>query len=676
MRTTFTILFILLLRATAWSQVIFDEVSLNSGIKHTSIASDFMGAAVAVFDYNNDGWQDIYLTGGLKPDRLFKNLGKGIFTDATAEAGGFMASMTYKTTSVITADLDNDGYREVIVGTGRDMPTFVYKNNRNGTFTEITPQTGITTNKYTMGILAGDYNLDGRVDLYFLNYVQVPRPLFNATGSVIGYNHICYPNEFFSNNGSFAFSEMGAALGLDNTGCSLAGIFTDIDGDYKPDIYIANDFGNFTTPTVKHKNAFLKSLYPAASFQDLSITSQLNDSIFGMGITQADYDKDGLLDIYVTNLGRNVLHRQVSPGVFQDVTTSAGVEDAKDQDNLLVVGWGTAFFDYDNDGYEDLYVSNGYIPAVKAYEAGLNNENKLFHNLKNGLFADVSAAAKVNENKLHRGMAVADFDNDGDEDIIVTKLVTTTVPLQDNVLLYKNQQNLGHHWIQVSVKGSTNPTHLDAFGSTVKVYFNNTKTIRTLQGGSSHASQNSAVLHFGLNSASVVDSVQVFWPGGTKSTVKLPPADKHILIEENQSGYKIRGCMNPAAANYDPQATQDFGCFIPVQGCTNVTASNYNPIANVNNNTCDFTVVTDVMSENPGPRAAVYPNPMKQELYIQVTAGQDNGFELFDLQGKSVYQLGFSENQVAIRPDIREGLYYYRLTSYGKTIKTGKILKQ
>ncbi len=663
---------------TCMGQVVFDEASLNSGMKHNAIASDFMGAAVAVFDYNNDGWQDIYLTGGLEPDKLFKNLGKGIFKDATSEAGGFAASISYKTTSVVTADLDNDGYREVIVGTARNMPMFVYKNNKNGTFTHITPSTGITTTKNTMGVVAGDYNLDGLVDLYVLNYVQTPRTILDSNGDIAGYAHTCYPNEFYKNNGSMTFSEIAASLSVDNTGCSLAAIFTDIDGDYKPDLYVANDFGNFNTQFVKHKNVFLKNLHPSPTFQDLSIVSHLNDSIFGMGIAQADYDKDGLQDIYVTNLGRNVLHRQTSPGVFQDVTTAAGVEDGKDPNNLNVVGWGTAFLDYDNDSYEDLYVSNGYVPASKAYETGLKEDNKLYHNLKNGTFEDVSLAAKVNEHEMHRGMAVGDFDNDGDEDMIVTKLVSTGVPLQTNVLLYMNQQSLGRHWLQVSLKGSASPTHLDAYGSTVKVFYNNTKSIKTLQGGSSHASQNSSVMHFGLNTTAVVDSVQVFWPGGTKSTVKLPPVDSHILIEENQAGFKIRGCMTNSGGvtNYNPLATQNYGCYIPVPGCTNVEASNYNSAANLNNNTCDFTLVTDVMDERAAGGAAVYPNPMKQELYIRAPAGQDQTFELFDGQGKSVYRAEFSENQITLKPDIREGLYYYRLTSNGKTIKTGKIIKQ
>lgn len=660
----------------AAGQVAFEEVSLISGIKHYAVASDFMGAAVAVFDYNNDGWQDIYFTGGLQADKLYKNLGMGIFKDVTEEAGGFKASLTYKTTSVVTADLDNDGYREIIVGTGRDMPSFIYKNNQDGTFTNITAQTTINTTKYTMGIAAGDYNLDGKVDLYFLNYVKTPRPLFSSTGSVTGYNHTCYPNEFFQNNGGFVFSEIGASLGINDEGCSLAGIFTDIDGDYKPDLYVANDFGNFNTQFVKHKNVFLKNLYPAASFQDMSMVSHLNDSIFGMGIAQADYDKDGLLDIYVTNLGRNVLHRQTSPGIFQDVTTAAGVENAKDADNLYVVGWGTAFFDYDNDGYEDLYVSNGYIPAVKLFEAGLENENVLYHNLTNGMFQDVSAESKVNERGIHRGMAVGDFDNDGDEDLIVTKLVTTGVPVETNALLYKNPQNPGHHWIQVSLKGSTSPTHLDAFGSTVKVFYNNTKSIKTLLGGSSHASQNSSVLHFGLNTTTVIDSVEVFWPGGTKSTISLPPVDRHILIVENQTGFKIRGCTDAYAANHDPQATQNYGCYLPVPGCTHVKAINYDPNANFNNNTCEFAVVTEIATEEINSNTMVYPNPMKHELFIRVPAGHGHAFELFDLQGKSIFQLEFSENQVTVRPDIREGLYYYRITSYGKTIKTGKVIKQ
>ncbi|MDZ4716812.1 MAG: FG-GAP-like repeat-containing protein [Cytophagales bacterium] len=660
----------LLINTPLMAQSAFLEGSLDHGMKHISVASDFMGAAVAVFDYNNDGWQDVYLTGGLHSDKLFKNLGGGVFTDVTNAAGGFHASTGYKTTSVVTADLNNDGFREVIVGTARNMPLFVYQNNGDGTFTHITPSTGMTTTKNTQAIVAGDYNLDGRVDIYVINYVLVPRVVLDGNGDIIGYNHTCSPNDFYQNNGNFVFQEIGASLGADDAGCGLAGLFTDIDGDYMPDLFVANDFGVFTNLP----NRFYHNNFPAGGLQDQSVSSQLNAAIFGMGIAQGDYDKDGLLDLYVTNLGRNILHRQTSAGVFQNVTTSAGVGDATDSKGLNVVGWGTAFLDYDNDGYEDLYVSNGYVPSSKTYETGLNNENKLFHNLKNGTFEDVSVAANVNDNKMHRGMAVGDFDNDGDEDMIVTKLVSTGVPLETNVLYYINQQGKNHHWLQVSLKGTSATTTRDAYGSTVKVHYANTRSIKTLAGGSSHASQNSSVLHFGLFTNTLIDSVEVFWPGGSRTRIKTPPTDTHLFIEENSSTFLIRGCTNPAATNFNPQATQNYGCYFPVAGCTNVTASNYNPTANVNDGSC--TLVTGLAHAEALPEVVLYPNPLSSHLTVEVSTDEPKTLELFDVQGRSVYNVAIQGRRETVYPLIITGLYYYRLTSHGKILKTGKLFKQ
>ena len=653
----------------SFAQASFTEESLSHGMEHVSIASDFMGAAVAIFDYNNDGWQDVYLTGGLHHDKLFKNLGNGFFTDATTAAGGFQASVGYKTTSVVTADLNNDGFREIIVGTARNMPMFVYQNNANGTFTHITPTTGVNTIKNTQAIVTGDFDLDGRIDIYVINYVKTPITIFDADGNIVGYNHTCSPNDLYRNLGGLTFADVSATSGADNNGCGLAGLFTDIDGDYKPDLYVANDFGAFT----HIPNAFLKNMNPGA-FINLSSSSELDASIFGMGIAHGDYDKDGLLDIYVTNLGRNILYHQISPGVFEDVTTAANVEDAKDPNGLNVVGWGTAFIDVDNDSYEDLYVANGYVPAAKTYETSQNSENKVFRNLKNGTFEDVSEASHANDNKMHRGMAVGDMDNDGDEDMVVTKLLSTGVPVQTNVLYYINNQNLNHHWIQVGLKGNGTTTNRDGFGSTVKVHYNHTIGIKGLSGGSSHASQNTSVLHFGLNTTSVIDSVEVFWPGGARTRVLSPPVDTHILIEQNVPGFAIRGCTNPSAANYNLQATQNYGCYFPVPGCTDATASNYNPAANANDGSCDF--ITAIPEKALSLTAAVYPNPMHSELSINTTSRERTHVELFDIQGRLVLQSEFSGGETTLKPDISAGLYYYRITSNGITIKTGKIIKQ
>jgi hypothetical protein len=661
---------------------LFQEGAVTHGMQHLAVASDFMGAAVAVFDYNNDGWQDVYLTGGLEKDKLYKNLGNGVFSDVTSAAGGFSASTGYKTTSVVTADLNNDGFREIIVGTARNMPMFIYKNNGDGTFTHVTPSTGITSQFNTYASVTGDYDLDGKLDIYIINYVQVPRVRLDGVGDLIGYNHTCAPNELYRNLGGLAFQEVSGSAGVMdtvhvppppadggpvNSGCGLAGLFTDINGDYLPDLYVANDFGMFT----RIGNAYYQNNYPTIGFSDRRAQSGLDAEIFGMGIAQGDYDKDGKLDLYVTNLGRNILYRQTTPGSFSDVTTAAGVEDAKDPANLNVVSWGTAFFDYDNDGYEDLYVSNGYVPAAKAYETSQASENKLYHNLKNGAFEDVSALSTTNDKRMHRGMAVGDFDNDGDEDMIVTKLLSTGVPVQDYTLYYINQQNLPHHWLQVSVVGNGTTTNRDGFGATVKVHYALTHGVKSLSGGSSHASQNSSVLHFGIGTATTIDSVEVFWPGGSRTRVMNPPIDKHIRVEQGIAGFAILGCMNTAANNYDNQATVNYGCYSEVRGCTTVGAFNYNSAANTDDGSCQF--VTALPGETI-PGSAVYPNPLTQSLTVRTAKA--SMLELFDVQGRRIFQVTIDQPEITVQPELAPGLYIYRLTSYGHVIQTGKLVKQ
>ncbi len=666
------LLSLLTISSSQSQSVVYKENSLSRGLSQVVVANDLMGGGVAVFDYNNDGWQDIFLVSGIAKSKLFKNLGNGIFTDATQEAGGFARTGAIRTMGVVTGDLDNDGHPEIIISTGRDLPNIVYKNNGNGTFTEITNESGLRTTSYTIPILVGDYNLDGLLDVYMINYIKTPRSVFDSQGGVIGFAHICYPNELFVNNGNLQFTEMAEALGVADAGCGLGGIFTDVDGDYLPDLYIANDFGEWTG----WPNALYKNTYPDLGFDNISEASNSNAAIYGMGVAQGDINNDGLLDLHATNMGSNVLYQNNGDGTYTDITDNASISNARTASGLYNVGWGTVFTDPDNDGREDLFISYGYVPGSKIIETSWTSEDKFYYNAGSLPFLDIGRTIGLGDRDLSRGSAIADFDNDGDEDIIATKLIVTSAGVKPNVLFYENKTINTNKWVQISLQGSGVTVNRDAFGSTVKVYAGDLLKVETLSGGSSHASQSSKVFHIGLGQKTSIDSVEVFWPGGKRQVIKNLEVNTHYFIEEDIAGFKINGCNDPSAANFNPEATRSYGCFYPKSGCTNPTYANYDPQANVNDGSCqnNTEIITSVFAEKR-ILAAVYPNPFQERLNIDVARSGNYKIEIFNGQGQLVNSLHFSATENLWYPALGNGLFYYRILLGSNVIQSGKLIK-
>ena len=521
-----------LLSAVGHTQT-FNDVAQTAGIDHLYDPLNAMGGGAVFFDYDNDGWEDLYITGGHGIDHLYQNNQDGTFTNVTATAGLSITEDFY-TIASIAGDIDNDGDQDLFVTTWGPTPSqlqrnLFFVNNGNGTFTESGESYGFTGVTFSMGASFIDYNLDGLLDVYVVNYVETPGFLYDENGQVNGFSHTCFPNQFYHNNGDGTFTEMASTLGVDNVGCALAIMTTDYDMDNDMDLYIANDFGEWVIP-----NTMLENEYPTQSFTDVSTDTGSDVAIYGMGIASADMDKDGDFDYYITNLGRNVLIENDGTHNFQDITTAAGVENTyalDDPGDFFTTGWGTAFLDVNNDTWPDLFVANGKVGAEQFIANGTLDPNKLYLNNGDNTFTDISDAAGVSNQDVARGMAYSDYDKDGDVDIVVV--------IQDGIGFSKTQllQNTWNdssrangHWAQFDLEGTK--SNWDALGAKVKLTVGSDVLLQEVQGSGPHCGQNSSILHFGLGANTTIDKVEVIWPGGDVQDYGAMAVDaRHQLVE-------------------------------------------------------------------------------------------------------------------------------------------------
>jgi len=501
------------------SQPLFEEIGESLGINHAHVSNKHLGGGVAIFDFDNDGWQDVYLTGGQIPDKLLKNVNGQQLVDVSVSSG--IDQITQPTTfGVVTGDVDNDGYRDILVTTEFGEKSILMHNQGDGTFIHL-PNAINDGFDWKSSATFGDVNKDGLLDVYISAYVFQSGFDLDTAGNVIAFEHECSPNQLFLNNGNLTFSNATSLYGVGDVGCALAVAFTDFDNDTDVDLMLANDFGAWVVPSVLFENN-----YPTQNLADIGGQSGMDLEIYGMGIAVGDYDKDADLDYYQTNLGRNVLSRN-DGGIFTDVTTVADCE-SDSTGQLLNTGWGTFFFDADNDSWPDLFVSNGWIQAAEIIATLPNDPNALFRNNGDGTFSDVSISAAIASDKRGRGAAYGDLDNDGRLDFVVNNVHKHVDSTQFEV--YHNISNTAN-WIALKLEGVQ--SNRDAFGSHVRIVSNGNSTIAEVGGGSSHASQNSSIVHFGLGSETMIDSAVITFPSGTERVITSVPVNQVIEVVED-----------------------------------------------------------------------------------------------------------------------------------------------
>lgn len=516
----------ILFTGKSFSQTRFKDVTAEAGIKHVfKVYEGMFGGGACVIDYNKDGFEDVYITGGMNDDVLYKNNGNGTFTNVFENAG-LTLTKKYVTQGVTSADVNRDGFVDIFVTTitSRDKKqtipreiNLLFLNNGNGTFRDATKEYGLDQMySFSTSPSFGDINADGWPDLYVGNYFNE----FTGKLSVINDATVVQANQIAKgylllNEGGKKFKDVSDDYGLDFRGFGFGGVFTDFDNDGDQDLFINYDFGYKRTPDM-----LLENKYPSEKFTDVAKEKGMDLKINSMGTAVGDYNNDGLMDYYMTNIKFNYFMVNQGPGKpFVDKATELGL-------GFFAISWGANFADFDQDGDVDLFVSNGdlnpnCVPMANFYYENLGNK-----------FQDNASAYGLADYGIGRGSVVFDYDNDGDLDLLVVNQepVLPNYPVPSTTKLYRNDSTKGN-WIKIALKGIQAESH--GIGSKIEVEAGGKKMIREIDGGaSSHLSQSSVIAHFGLGSATKIDKITVYWTGGNTQTITNVNANQLLTITE------------------------------------------------------------------------------------------------------------------------------------------------
>ncbi|KAA2219054.1 CRTAC1 family protein [Maribacter flavus] len=518
--------------ANTKGQNVFKDVTDSAGIDHKyKVYEGTFGGGATVFDLNNDGYEDVFITGGMNSDALYLNLGNGKFKDIYASSG-LGKSNLYVTQGAASADVNRDGFRDLFITTitttdgSNKIPraeNLLFLNNGDSTFRDATKDYGLDDlNSFSTGISFGDINADGFPDVFIGNYFQEFKGKLGIIkdATIVSANQTAKSYLLLNKNGE-KFEDVYESYGLGHKGFGFGGVFTDFDNDQDQDLLVNQDFGYKAVPNFLYENE-----YPWPSFRDASAETGMDLTINAMGSAVGDYNGDGWMDYYVTNIKFNWLMENQGKGKpFVDRAKELGTYN-------LAISWGANFADFDHDMDLDLFVSNGDLnpnctPMGNFYFE--NQENK---------FVERGRELEVNDYGIGRGSVLFDMDNDGDQDLlVVNQIPILDYPIESATKLFRNDISNGN-WLKVALKGMSSET--SGIGSRVTVIANSKKLIREIDGGgSSHLSQNSVISHFGLGNSTKVDSIIVDWTGGNRQILLNQNVNQSLTITETeQSSFK------------------------------------------------------------------------------------------------------------------------------------------
>jgi enediyne biosynthesis protein E4 len=523
-------LLLLLCFADLQAQPRFTDATEAAGINHQFVVYEGMfGGGACVFDFNNDGYEDLYLTSGMNDDQLLLNQKDGTFKNIF-EGSGLELTKQYVTQGVAGADVNRDGWVDLFITTinKKDNSTnipraenLLFLNNGNptgagNTFRDATKEYGLEKlYSFSTGGSFGDFNADGYPDLYVGNYfLEYDGPLTEINDATIVNASKTAEGYLLLNKAGKKYKNVYEDYGLNHRGFGFGGLFTDYDNDGDQDLYIINDFGYKAKP-----NYLLRNNYPKKSFTYVEEEAGMDLRINAMAAAVGDYDNNGFLDYFITNIKFNrFMVTQGAGKPYQDLSKELGM-------SMFTISWGANWADFDQDGDLDLFVANGDLNP-NCVPMG----NFLFENM-GGKFQDNARIAGVNDYGMGRGSVVFDYDNDGDMDLLViNQKPIKDYPMPSMTKLFRNDSTHGN-WLKVALAGVEAEKH--GIGSRVRIVVGNTQMIREIDGGgSSHLSQNSTIAHFGLGRATVVDSVIVTWSGGNRQVLLNQAANQLLTISE------------------------------------------------------------------------------------------------------------------------------------------------
>jgi hypothetical protein len=540
------------------SRSLFRDITVQSGIdfRHVNGATpdkympETMGSGAVFFDFNNDGYVDIFLvnSGSLvdkqlsseAQSRLYRNNGDGTFTDVTSESGIVVHGYGM---GACAADYDNDGWEDLyITAFGQNA---LYHNNRDGKFTDVSAKAGVDLNSWSTSCAFGDINNDGYVDLFVTNYVDFSLHNNKYCGDYVrGVRAYCHPNVYnglsdklYRNNGDGTFTDITRKAGIEtNLGKGLGVVFGDYNNDGWIDIFVAND----SVPNFLFANQGDGTFKEMALWAGVAVNGNGNPGA-GMGIDVGDYDNDGWLDVFVTHLDleAHTLYRN-DHGIFLD-----SYESGVGQPSLPFVGFGTAFFDYDNDGLLDLVAANGNVLDNASHfrqSASYAQRKLLFHNEGKGVFKEVglSSGAAFTVQMVGRGLAVGDIDNDGSLDLLVSNNG------QRPELLH-NEAGDGNNAILIRTVGTK--SNRDGVGARLKLSIGTQTQMREVKAGSSYLSQSDLRVHFGLGKAEHADRLEVRWPSGIVDSMQSVHPNCVLTIVEGEGIVHRESFRKPLGRN-------------------------------------------------------------------------------------------------------------------------------